>query len=103
MRTYTSVTFSAAKITGPFWSERLDCVLSRTIPSQHQKLVEYNMLDSLKLPKYEALILYSTDDTQARDATKHLYENGYQGALTLKGGLDTWRAAGMGLVKPRQP
>ena len=39
MRTYTSVTFSAAKITGPFWSERLDCVLSRTIPSQHQKLV----------------------------------------------------------------
>ena len=60
-------------------------------------------LDSLKLPKYEALILYSTDDTQARDATKHLYENGYQGALTLKGGLDAWRAAGMGLVKPRQP
>ena len=51
MRTYTSVTFSAAKITGPFWSERLDCVLSRTIPSQHQKLVEYNMLDSLKLPQ----------------------------------------------------
>ncbi len=60
-------------------------------------------LNSLKLPKYEALILYSTDDTQARDATKHLYENGYQGALTLKGGLDAWRAAGMGLVKPRQP
>ena len=60
-------------------------------------------LDSLKLPKYEALILYSTDDTQARDATKHLYENGYQGALTLKGGFDAWRAAGMGLVKPRQP
>ena len=51
MRTYTSVTFSAAKITGPFWSERLDCVLSRTIPSQHRKLVEYNMLDSLKLPQ----------------------------------------------------
>lgn len=60
-------------------------------------------LDSLKLPKYEALILYSTDDTQARDATKHLYENGYQGALTLKGGFDAWRAAGMGLVKPRRP
>lgn len=60
-------------------------------------------LDSLKLPKYEALILYSTDDTQARDATKHLYESGYQGALTLKGGFDAWRAAGMGLVKPRQP
>ena len=51
MRTYTSVTFSDVKITGPFWSERLDCVLSRTIPSQHQKLVEYAMLDSLKLPQ----------------------------------------------------
>ncbi len=51
MRKYASVTFSDVKITGPFWSERLDCVLTRTIPSQHRKLVEYNMLESLKLPQ----------------------------------------------------
>lgn len=51
MRKYASVTFSDVKITGPFWSERLECVLTRTIPSQHRKLAEYNMLESLKLPK----------------------------------------------------
>lgn len=51
MRTFSSVTFSDVKVTGPFWSERLDCVLSRTIPSQHQKLMEYTILDSLKLPQ----------------------------------------------------
>jgi DUF1680 family protein len=51
MRKYASVTFSDVKITGPFWSERLECVLTRTIPSQHAKLAEYNMLESLKLPQ----------------------------------------------------
>jgi DUF1680 family protein len=51
MRKYASVTFSDVKITGPFWSERLDCVLTHTIPSQHRKLAEYNMLESLKLPQ----------------------------------------------------
>ena len=30
--------------------ERLDTVLTRTIPSQHAKLEEYGMLESLKLP-----------------------------------------------------
>jgi len=51
MRKYASVTFSDVKITGDFWSERLECVLTRTIPSQHRKLAEYNMLESLKLPQ----------------------------------------------------
>ena len=51
MRKYASVKFSDVKITGPFWSERLECVLTRTIPSQHRKLVEYDMLTSLKLPQ----------------------------------------------------
>ena len=51
MRKYASVTFSDVKITGPFWSERLDCVLNRTIPSQYAQLVSHGMLDSLKLPK----------------------------------------------------
>ena len=51
MRKYASVTFSDVKITGPFWGERLDCVLSRTIPSQYAQLVSHDMLESLKLPK----------------------------------------------------
>ena len=51
MRSYASVKFSDVRITGPFWSERLDCVLTRTIPSQHRKLVAYDMLESLKLPQ----------------------------------------------------
>ena len=38
-------------MTGPFWRERLDTVLTRTIPSQHAKLKEAGILDSLKLPK----------------------------------------------------
>ncbi len=61
---------------------------------------EFNArLDSLKLPKYEAIILYGADDASARIATRHLYESGYQGALTLKGGIDAWRAAGYAVVK----
>ncbi len=51
MRRYASVTFSDVKITGPFWTERLDCVLTRTIPSQHAQLAAHGILDSLKLPK----------------------------------------------------
>ena len=56
-------------------------------------------LTVLKLPKIDPLILYSGDDTRARDATKLLYESGYQGALTLKGGIDAWREAGHAVAK----
>ncbi|MEQ1775523.1 MAG: rhodanese-like domain-containing protein [Burkholderiales bacterium] len=56
-------------------------------------------LENLKLPKIDPVILYGADDARARDATKHLYESGYQGALTLKGGLDAWRAAGQAVEK----
>jgi DUF1680 family protein len=51
MRRYASVPFSDVTITGPFWSERLETVLTRTIPSQHRQLEKFNMLRSLKLPK----------------------------------------------------
>ncbi len=51
MRRYSSVNFSDVKITGPFWGERLETVLTRTIPSQHDQLAKYDMLESLKLPK----------------------------------------------------
>lgn len=59
---------------------------------------EFNgRLESLKLPKFDPVIIYSADDARARDVTKQLYESGYQGVLTLKGGIDAWRAAGQAI------
>lgn len=60
-------------------------------------------LEALKLPKLDAVVLYAADDAHAREATRHLYESGYQGALTLKGGIDAWREAGQALVKSQSP
>ena len=57
-------------------------------------------LASLKLPKVDPVVLYSADDARARDATRLLYESGYQGALTLKGGIAAWQAAGQKVAKP---
>ena len=51
MRTYSSVPFAQVKITGSFWGERLETVLTRTIPSQHRQLQAHNILRSLKLPQ----------------------------------------------------
>ena len=51
MRNYASVKFSDVRITGRFWGERLDCVLTHTIPSQHRQLAAHGLLDSLKLPQ----------------------------------------------------
>src|SRR5690606_27086960 len=51
MRRYTPVNFADVRIEGPFWRERLDTVLTKTIPSQHKRLEEYGILESLKLPK----------------------------------------------------
>ena len=56
-------------------------------------------LDSLKLPKTDAVVLYGAGDTEARTITRHLYESGYQGALTLKGGYDAWLTAGQQVTK----
>lgn len=60
-------------------------------------------LDGLKLPKLDPVVIYGADDALAREATKHLYESGYQGALTLKGGIAAWRSAGQALAKPQAP
>jgi DUF1680 family protein len=49
LRRYEAVNFKNVKLTGKFWSERLDTVLAKTIPSQYDKLVEYNMVESLKV------------------------------------------------------
>nr|WP_314262108.1 beta-L-arabinofuranosidase domain-containing protein [uncultured Devosia sp.] len=50
MSRYAPVPFPDVKLEGKFWHERLETVLTRTIPSQHSKLEEYTILDSLKLP-----------------------------------------------------
>ena len=51
MRKYTPVNFTDVKLKGDFWRERLDTVLARTIPSQHVKLEEFDMVKSMGLPK----------------------------------------------------
>ena len=48
---YSPIPFADVAMTGRFWSERLDTVLKRTIPSQHAKLEEIGILASLKLPQ----------------------------------------------------
>ena len=49
MRKFAPVDFTKVSITGPFWAERLETVLTRTIPSQHEKLEEHGLLESLEL------------------------------------------------------
>jgi DUF1680 family protein len=51
MSRYAPVPFPVVKLEGKFWHERLETVLTRTIPSQHRKLAEYGILDSIKLPQ----------------------------------------------------
>lgn len=51
MRQYTSVDFTNVRVEGDFWRERLDTVLTRTIPSQHERLVEHGILDSFDVPQ----------------------------------------------------
>jgi len=51
MRTYSPVAFSRVSLEGAFWRERLDTVLSRTIPSQHRQLERHGILHSLTIPK----------------------------------------------------
>lgn len=51
MRVYSSVPFQQVKITGGFWHERLETVLTRTIPSQLKMLEKSDIRGSIKLPK----------------------------------------------------
>jgi uncharacterized protein len=50
-RRFSPVNFRDVTITGAFWRERLDTVLTRTIPSQHEQLEKNGILESLELPK----------------------------------------------------
>lgn len=56
-------------------------------------------VESLKLPRADTVILYGADQAQVREANRQLYQSGYQGGLTLKGGVDAWRNAGHALQK----
>lgn len=51
MTTMSPVPFTMVSMDGAFWRERLDTVLAATIPSQHVRLAEHHILESLKLPK----------------------------------------------------
>jgi DUF1680 family protein len=51
MRQYTPVNFTDVKLEGDFWRERLDTVLTRSIPSQHKQLAANGILESLTLPQ----------------------------------------------------
>jgi DUF1680 family protein len=51
MRKYLPVSFAEVAVHGAFWHERLETVLTRTIPSQHQKLAEHGILESIGLPQ----------------------------------------------------
>ena len=51
MRQYTPVNFTDVKLEGDFWRERLETVLTRTIPSQHRQLAAHGILESLTLPQ----------------------------------------------------
>jgi DUF1680 family protein len=42
--------FTDVTMEGNFWRERLETVLTRTIPSQHARLIEHGIIDSLALP-----------------------------------------------------
>ncbi|MGB8818714.1 MAG: beta-L-arabinofuranosidase domain-containing protein [Rhizobiaceae bacterium] len=47
---FAPVPFVDVKLTGRFWCERVETVLTKTIPSQHSKLAEWTILDALKMP-----------------------------------------------------
>jgi uncharacterized protein len=49
MRRYAPTPFANVRITGDFWRERLETVLTRTIPSQYEQLQRHGILDSLKV------------------------------------------------------
>ena len=51
MRRYSPVNFADVSIEGDFWHERLNTVLTRSIPTQHAQLQANGILDSLNLPQ----------------------------------------------------
>ena len=50
MSQFAPVRFVDVNLEGQFWRERLETVLTRTIPSQHVQLAKHGILESLTLP-----------------------------------------------------
>src|SRR5690242_15665956 len=50
MRKFAAVNFANVKLEGNFWKERLEIVLTRTVPSQYRQLEKHGILESLTLP-----------------------------------------------------
>ena len=50
MRSYSPVRFTDVTVEGTFWRERLETVLTRTIPSQYVRLRNHGILESLTIP-----------------------------------------------------
>ena len=50
MRRYTSARFVDVTMNDGFWRERLETVLTRTIPSQYKQLASHGILESLRAP-----------------------------------------------------
>jgi DUF1680 family protein len=51
MRRFTPVGFTNVVVEGDFWRERLETVLTRTIPSQYEQLRRHGILESLTVPR----------------------------------------------------
>lgn len=49
MRKYSPVNFADVSIEGDFWRERLETVLTKTVPSQYEQLKKHGILESLLL------------------------------------------------------
>ena len=62
------VPFAEVTITSPFWRERLETVLTRTVPSQHAKLGESGILESLTLPDPAAAAAHPAQPPRLHDA-----------------------------------
>jgi DUF1680 family protein len=51
MRKYTPAPFAAVDFGEGFWHERLETVLTRTIPSQYEQLQSHGILESMRAPQ----------------------------------------------------
>jgi DUF1680 family protein len=50
MRRFKPVRFTEVRVEGDFWRERLETVLTKTIPSQYEQLEQHGILESLAIP-----------------------------------------------------
>lgn len=56
----------------------------------------------LPLPHDSPVVVYADSDEDAQTAAQHLRDIGYAAAVTLQGGFDAWKAAGLPSEAPTQ-